>query len=287
MELEIKDLSKNYGDTMALAKLSLKLHEGIYGILGPNGAGKSTLMNLLTDNLQRTTGQILLDGKEILSMGREYRLKLGYMPQQQGFYEMFSASEFLRYIGSLKGIAKKRLNDQIENILQKVNLYEHRDEEIGSFSGGMRQRVLLAQALLGEPRILILDEPTAGLDPRERINIRNMIAEISGDKIILVATHVVSDIECIANEILLMKSGKLVRIGSPSELIMSVHGKVGEISCSKSELLALQEHYQTGNTFQRKDGIFFRIVGDELPEEALPVNENLTLEEVYLYYLGV
>lgn len=286
MELEIKDLSKNYGDTMALAKLSLKMHEGIYGILGPNGAGKSTLMNLLTDNLQRTSGQILLDGKEILSMGREYRLKLGYMPQQQGFYDRFSASEFLRYIGSLKGIAKKKLNGQIENILQKVNLYEHRDEEIGSFSGGMRQRVLLAQALLGEPRILILDEPTAGLDPRERINIRNMIAEISGDKIILVATHVVSDIECIANEILLMKNGKLVRIGSPSELIMSVHGKVGEISCSKSELLALQEHYRTGNTFQRKDGIFFRIVGDELPREALPVNENLTLEEVYLYYLG-
>ena len=281
----MKELSKKYGDFQALKALSAEFTEGIYGILGPNGAGKSTLMNLLTDNLKRTAGEICLDGEEILSLGRDYRAKLGYMPQQQGFYEQFSAMEFLRYIGKLKGLKGKRLNEQIEELLTKVNLYEKRHSPMGSFSGGMRQRVLLAQALLGDPRIIIMDEPTAGLDPKERINIRNIVAEISKNRIVFIATHVVSDIECIANKVLLLKNGSLIRMESPAELIASVQGKVGEIPCTKKELSGLQEQYVTGNTIQRQEGLVFRVVGDVLPPEANVVWTNLTLEDVYMYYL--
>ena len=260
--------------------------EVIYGILGPNGAGKSTLMNMMTDNLTRTSGKILLDGKDILDMGTHYRSILGYMPQQQGFYEQFSATAFLKYIGKLKGYSGKKLNNQVEQLLKKVNLYDHRYEKVGSFSGGMRQRVLLAQALIGDPKIIILDEPTAGLDPKERINIRNIIAELSKDKIIFIATHVVSDIECIANKIMLVKGGRLIELDTPAELIASVRGKVGEIHCEKEDLLSLQETYKTGTTVQKNDGMYFRIVGDKLPDNAREVTDNLTLEDVYLYYLA-
>ena len=286
MQLELIELSKKYGEKYALQEFNATFHEGIYGILGPNGAGKSTLMNMMTDNLTRTSGKILLDGQDILDMGKSYRSLLGYMPQQQGFYEQFSATAFLKYIGKLKGYSGKKLNEQVEQLLKKVNLYDHRFEKVGSFSGGMRQRVLLAQALIGAPKIIILDEPTAGLDPKERINIRNIVAELSKDKIIFIATHVVSDIECIANQIMLVKSGQLIQLDTPAQLIASVRGKVGEICCEKKDLLALQEKYKTGTTVQKNDGMYFRIVGDNLPDNAKEVTDNLTLEDVYLYYLG-
>ncbi len=286
MQLEIRHLSKKYGSFYALKDFTVTLTEGIYGILGPNGAGKSTLMNLLTDNLERTEGEILADGEEILSMGERYRALLGYMPQQQGFYEQFSAGEFLGYIGRLKGLKGKQLKEQTDQLLKKVHLYENRDQVMSSFSGGMRQRVLLAQALLGDPKLLILDEPTAGLDPKERINIRNLIAEISTDKVILLATHVVSDIECIANEMILMKKGECVKMGTPAALIHSIQEKVAECPCTREQLLQLQEKYHTGNTFQRQDGLHFRIVCDALPDGFYRTGENLSLEEVYLYYLG-
>lgn len=286
MKLEFIKLSKKYGEKYALQEFDAIFQEGIYGILGPNGAGKSTLMNMMTDNLTRTSGKILLDGQDILDMGKSYRSLLGYMPQQQGFYEQFSATAFLKYIGKLKGYSGKKLNEQVEQLLKKVNLYDHRFEKVGSFSGGMRQRVLLAQALIGAPKIIILDEPTAGLDPKERINIRNIVAELSKDKIIFIATHVVSDIECIANQIMLVKSGQLIQLDTPAQLIASVRGKVGEICCEKKDLLALQEKYKTGTTVQKNDGMYFRIVGDNLPDNAKEVTDNLTLEDVYLYYLG-
>ena len=286
MQLKITGLSKKYGEKYALQEFDAEFQEGIYGILGPNGAGKSTLMNMLTDNVSRTAGKILLNGQDILDMGKEYRGILGYMPQQQGFYEQFSAVAFLKYIGRLKGYSGKKLNQQIGELLQKVNLYEHRFETVGSFSGGMRQRVLLAQALIGNPKIIILDEPTAGLDPKERINIRNIIAELSKDKIIFIATHVVSDIECIANEIMLLKAGQLVKLDTPAGLITSIRGKVGEIQVKKEELLFWQETYKTGTAVQKNDGMYFRVVGDKLPDGAEIVTDNLTLEDVYLYYLG-
>ena len=281
MELQLEHLSKTYGTVQALKDISYTFKPGIYGILGANGAGKSTMINLITDNVARDKGSaggsILYDGQDILKLGSRFRGIIGYMPQQQGFYEDFSPKAFLRYMAEIKGIKGKNENgqtvkEQIDELLEVVNLTGVAYKKIGGFSGGMKQRVLLAQALLGDPDILILDEPTAGLDPKERIAIRNYIAELSRNKIILFATHVVSDIECIA------------AMGTPVELIEKMHGKVAEITCTLDEVGKLQEKYHIGNIRQRKNGIALRLVGDELPDEAVMVDENIDLEDVYLYY---
>ena len=293
MELQLEHLSKTYGTVQALKDISYTFKPGIYGILGANGAGKSTMINLITDNVARdkgsTGGSILYDGQDILKLGSRFRGIIGYMPQQQGFYEDFSPKAFLRYMAEIKGIKGKNENgqtvkEQIDELLEVVNLTGVAYKKIGGFSGGMKQRVLLAQALLGDPDILILDEPTAGLDPKERIAIRNYIAELSRNKIILFATHVVSDIECIADYVLLLKKGEIIAMGTPVELIEKMHGKVAEITCTLDEVGKLQEKYHIGNIRQRKNGIALRLVGDELPDEAVMVDENIDLEDVYLYY---
>ena len=293
MELQLEHLSKTYGTVQALKDISYTFKPGIYGILGANGAGKSTMINLITDNVARDNGSaggsILYDGQDILKLGSRFRGIIGYMPQQQGFYEDFSPKAFLRYMAEIKGIKGKNENgqtvkEQIDELLEVVNLTGVAYKKIGGFSGGMKQRVLLAQALLGDPDILILDEPTAGLDPKERIAIRNYIAELSRNKIILFATHVVSDIECIADYVLLLKKGEIIAMGTPVELIEKMHGKVAEITCTLDEVGKLQEKYHIGNIRQRKNGIALRLVGDELPDEAVMVDENIDLEDVYLYY---
>ena len=225
MELRIEHLTKKYGEKVALRDFSYTFTPGIYGILGANGAGKSTLMNLITDNVKRTDGRILWDGTDILKLGKRFRAKLGYMPQQQGMYNDFSARAFLRYMAQIKEIPKKLANEQIEQLLDVVNLREDAHKKVGGFSGGMRQRVLLAQALLGDPKILILDEPTAGVDPRERLRLRQYISDLSQDRIVFLTTHIVSDIESIAGDVLLMKQGELVKHGAPEELIASCGGK--------------------------------------------------------------
>lgn len=225
MELIVEELSKKYGEKVALREFSYTFTPGIYGILGANGAGKSTLMNLITDNVKRTEGQILWDGTDILKLGASFRKLLGYMPQQQGMYSDFSARAFLRYMADVKGLKRKDAKAQIEQLLELVNLKDVAHKKLGGFSGGMRQRVLLAQALLGEPQILILDEPTAGLDPKERLRLRQYISDLAQDRIVFLTTHIVSDIESIATDVLLMKDGQLVRHGTPEELIDSVQGK--------------------------------------------------------------
>ena len=293
MELQLEHLSKTYGTVQALKDISYTFKPGIYGILGANGAGKSTMINLITDNVARDKGSaggsILYDGQDILKLGSRFRGIIGYMPQQQGFYEDFSPKAFLRYMAEIKGIKGKNENgqtvkEQIDELLEVVNLTGVAYKKVGGFSGSMKQRVLLAQALLGDPDILILDEPTAGLDPKERIAIRNYIAELSRNKIILFATHVVSDIECIADYVLLLKKGEIIAMGTPVELIEKMHGKVAEITCTLDEVGKLQEKYHIGNIRQRKNGIALRLVGDELPDEAVMVDENIDLEDVYLYY---
>ena len=293
MELQLEHLSKTYGTVQALKDISYTFKPGIYGILGANGAGKSTMINLITDNVARDKGSaggsILYDGQDILKLGSRFRGIIGYMPQQQGFYEDFSPKAFLRYMAEIKGIKGKNekgqtVKEQIDELLEVVNLTGVAYKKIGGFSGGMKQRVLLAQAPLGDPDILILDEPTAGLDPKERIAIRNYIAELSRNKIILFATHVVSDIECIADYVLLLKKGEIIAMGTPVELIEKMHGKVAEITCTLDEVGKLQEKYHIGNIRQRKNGIALRLVGDELPDEAVMVDENIDLEDVYLYY---
>lgn len=225
MELKIRQLTKTYGKKVALGDFSYTFTPGIYGILGANGAGKSTLMNLITDNVKRDSGEILWNGTDILKLGKAFRALLGYMPQQQGMYQDFSARAFLRYMASMKEIPRKQAQEQIEQLLEVVNLKEVAHKKLGSFSGGMRQRVLLAQALLGQSKILILDEPTAGLDPKERLRLRQHIAQLSKERIVFLTTHIVSDLESIADDVLLMKDGVLVKHGTPAELIESVHGK--------------------------------------------------------------
>ena len=245
MELRIEGLTKQYGQKKALDAFSVTFTEGLYGILGANGAGKSTLMNLITDNISRTSGEILFDGTDILKLGKAFRTKVGYMPQQQGFYEQFSGRAFLHYMAELKEIPRKQAKVQVEELLKLVNLDGDAHRKVGGYSGGMKQRLLLAQALLGDPSILILDEPTAGLDPKERIRLRNYIADLGRNKIVLLATHIVSDIETIAGQVVLMQDGKLAHQGSVEELLEEMKEK-----------------------------------------QVTPIGGKLSLEDVYLHYLG-
>lgn len=281
--LVIKELTKKYGSFTALDNINLTLDTGVYGILGANGAGKSTLLNLITDNIPRTTGEILYQGKDILSLGADFRKLVGYTPQLQGMYEEFTAGQFMRYIGALKGMKSKPCKEQTQDLLSLVGLDKHSHKKLGTFSGGMRQRILLAAAMLDNPQILILDEPTAGLDPEERIRLRNHIAEISKDRIVLLATHVVSDIECIAEKVILMKRGQVIHFASPIQLMDSIAGKVGEFHGSFEEVNALKETYQKGQILRRRTGFVLRVAQEDLPEEFLPV-EDITLEDVYLFY---
>lgn len=285
MEIRISHLTKRFGDKTALDDVSLTLDAGVHALLGPNGAGKSTLINILTDSIERDKGEVLYNDYEITSLGAKYRELLGYMPQQQRLYDNYTAEEFLKYMAAVKGIAPARAREQIAELLKVVNLWELRRKKVGGFSGGMKQRVLLAQALLGEPRILILDEPTAGLDPSERINIRNYIATVAQKMIVLFATHVVSDIECIAKDVIMIRDGRICKTGTPMELIDGMQGKVGELPCKLEDLEQLQTKYCVGNVYQRREGLRVRIVGDELPEEALPVKDSIDLEDVYMYHV--
>ena len=218
MELKLEHISKEYKNTTALDDFSMTFSEGIYGLLGPNGAGKSTLMKLITRNIKPTAGEIYLDGTDIHTLKREYQRLIGYMPQQQAIYPFYTGRMFLAYMGLLKGVEKKVLNDEIEKYASKVNLLDVLDRKVGTYSGGMKQRLLIAQAFLGDSKIIIFDEPTAGLDPKERIHVRNLIHDNSAGKIILIATHVVQDIEDIASQIMLLKKGVLIEMAAPENL---------------------------------------------------------------------
>ena len=284
MELKITDLTKKYNKVTALNRFNYCFTPGIYGLLGPNGAGKSTLMNLITDNITPTEGSIRWDGEDTKKMGKDYRGKIGYMPQQQGYYSGFSAVDFLRYIGRLKEIRKEKLEEEIEFWLKKVNLYEVRNRKLSALSGGMRQRVMLVQALLGSPELVILDEPTAGLDPKERINMRNIIAEISDQKIVLLATHIVSDIDVIADKVLLIKKGQCIKSDSVENLMKEVKDKAGIIECERKDILKLQEKYSGGNIVRKQGKYYFRKMFETLPEGFRLSTDEISLEDVYLYY---
>ena len=225
MELHIENLSKNYGEKLALDKFTYTFNEGTYAILGPNGAGKSTLMHLITDNISRPSGQILYNGKDILDLGRAFRKVIGFMPQSQGMYDQMSAKGFLNYMAEIKGIPKKEARVQINELLSVVNLSDVAYKKLSSFSGGMRQRVLLAQALLGKPDILMLDEPTAGLDPEERVRIRTYIGNLAASKIVLITTHITSDVESIADYVIFMKNGKIISFGKPEQILRDTLSK--------------------------------------------------------------
>lgn len=217
--LEIINLSKTYGTKKALDNINFKLENGIYGLLGPNGAGKSTLMNIITENLSADQGKILWNGQENTKLGVKYREILGYMPQQQGLYNGFTGKRFLNYIAVLKDIPKEKIQEDILKVAKKVNLQDDLNTKIGMYSGGMKQRLLIASCIIGNPQLLIFDEPTAGLDPKERVRVKKLLKELAEDKIIIIATHIVPDIENIAKEIIILKKGVLIEKSNPEELI--------------------------------------------------------------------
>ncbi len=240
--LMLCEISKKYKEKKALDNVSLALDNGIYGLLGPNGAGKSTLMNIITGNLRPGSGTVKWNGEDIGKLGASYRALLGYAPQQNGMYDTFSGRRFLAYMATLKGITKKEIGNEVTRVLSYVNMTEAADRSIGTYSGGMKQRILIAQAILGDPKLIILDEPTAGLDPKERVRIRERISALAGDKIILISTHVVSDIESIAKEIILIKSGKVID-----------HAAVGDL-CRKYQASGLEDVYMRLFGEEEKDG---------------------------------
>lgn len=284
MELKLKDVRKEYQKGVAALKdFNATLTPGIYGLLGPNGAGKSTMLNIITNNMKPTKGEIFWDNQDIQRMGRAYRKVLGYMPQQQGLYEEFSACRFLWYMAALKGLKRKEAKEQINQLFIRVGLEKEMYKRVGGFSGGMKQRLLIAQALLGNPKLLILDEPTAGLDPNERIRLRNFISEIAGDKIVIFATHVVSDIEFIAKEVLLINHGELVQKGRVSGLLSMIEGKVFEIGVNDKEVEKLKSRYKVSNVYRMDEQCVVRILSDTMPEEENAREVKPNLEDLYLY----
>lgn len=283
MILKIHNLSKSYGNKKALENISCSFSEGIYGLLGPNGAGKSTMINILVNNLVQNSGEVLLDGKDIRNIGAEYRKLLGFMPQQQSLFDSFTARRFLGYMGTLKGMDKSKLNDRIEEVLSMVNLSDAADKRLGSFSGGMKQRILIAQAILNDPKILILDEPTAGLDPKERIRIRNMISEIAFSKMVLIATHVVTDIEFISNEIMILKEGELVVKSQPSKMLETIVDKVYELHIREEELSEVSSKWRICSMLKDNDYIIVRLLADEKPDGYDYRQVKPLLEDLYLY----
>ena len=301
MELQFDNISKSYGATLALNRFSASLTPGIYAILGPNGSGKSTLMNILTGNLRADSGVITYagdDGKaeNILDMGGRFREKLGFMPQYPGMYPNFSVHCFLGYVAALKdvGAGQKRrerkqiIARQIEAVLHAVDLYDVRHRKIRALSGGMKQRLALAQAILGDPKILVLDEPTAGLDPKQRILIRNYISEIALNKIVLIATHVVSDVEFIAKEILMLKKGVLIAMGTLQTLLQQMENRVWELSVPEAQISQYQGTYAVTNISKHPEQsgtVVLRVLSDNLPEEHV-VPLSPTLEDYYLYTFG-
>ena len=281
-KLEIINLAKKYGNKTALNNFTYSFENGVYGLIGPNGAGKSTLMNILVDGITKTNGDVLYNGEKIEKLGKEYRNIIGYVPQQQGIYSNFSAEDFLNYMANLKGLNKKDISNKIKEVLEFVDLYGVRKNKLGGFSGGMKQRILIAQALLNNPEILILDEPTAGLDPKERIRIRNLIARISMNKIVIISTHIVSDIEFIAGNIVFLYGGELIRKGSPKELLKELENQVFEKIISEEQVENYNEKFLVSGLMSASTGFKIRYIdNDKLTDDEYAVEPNL--EDYYLY----
>lgn len=285
MDLTIHNLIKEYGSFRAVNQVSFTLESGVYGLLGVNGAGKTTLMRMLTTLIQPTEGKILWDGHDVFQMGGQYRKLLGYLPQDFGYYPDFSLYDYLMYIASIKGIRPIVAKQRVKELLKQVGLVKARNKKMKSLSGGMKRRAGIAQAMLNDPKILILDEPTAGLDPNERIRFRNLISELSENRIVLLSTHIVSDIEYIAKEILLMKDGEITLSGTGDELIATMAERVWTFSVPKSRVDLYMKTYKVANIKNVPEGAELRVLSTEKPtESAVQVEANL--EDMFLYYFG-
>ena len=283
MELQLDRVTKQYGTKRAVDRLNLSMKVGVYGLLGANGAGKTTLMRLLCDILNPTSGEIRYDGQNIHVMGEEYRSLLGYLPQNFGYYPEFTAEKFMLYMAALKGLNRSFAKNRTEELLRLVGLEKEHRKKIKTFSGGMKRRLGIAQAMLNEPEILILDEPTAGLDPKERVRFRNLISSFSKDKIVLLSTHIVSDVEYIADKIFLMKEGQILKEGTPEEITAQMNGLVWECEVDEKRAAELEYRHTIVNMKKKNGAIELRIVSDTKPDEAA-ISVDATLEDMYLYY---
>lgn len=286
LELQVEHLCKSYRNKKALRDASFTLRNGIYGLLGENGAGKSTLMRMLVTVDFPTSGSIRYGGTDIFAMDEEYRSLIGYMPQDYSVYAGFTARDFLEYMGVLKGISEEKLKARIPEVLAFVNLSEAADKKVRTFSGGMKRRIGIAQAIINEPRILILDEPTAGLDPKERIRFSNIISDMGKDKIVLLSTHIVSDIEAIATELVVMKQGEVLETGNVNELVQKVKGQVWETVVNQEMYHRLRKERSVIHLKQMGKEVQVRFVGEKHPDvENSPVEP--TLEDYYIFSGGI
>ena len=283
MKLEIRHVTKRYRDKMAAADVSLTLTAGVWGLLGANGAGKTTLMRMLAGILRPTEGQILCDGVEIGALGAAYREKLGYLPQEFGFYPEFTVQDYLEYMAALKGLPRAEAARQIDALLERVSLAEVRRKKIIKLSGGMKRRVGIAQALLNDPEILILDEPTAGLDPGERVRFRNLLSEFAQERIVLISTHIVSDVEYIAAENAVMKDGKIIAVDTTEGLVQQIEGKVWQGSAPAGELPRWEHRLQVVNLRNEPDGTVTLRYLAEAPQLPGSIPARPKLEDLYLW----
>ncbi len=285
MKLEIENLTKRFQDVTAVDGVSCTLTMGVYGLLGVNGAGKTTLMRMLCTLLKPTGGRILWAGKDIFELDGAYRRVLGYLPQDFGFYPDFTVRDYLRYISSIKGLRPAAARQRTALLLKQVGLEKAENKKMKKLSGGMKRRVGIAQAMLNDPRILILDEPTAGLDPNERIRFRNLISELAQDRLVLLSTHIVSDIEYIANQILLMKDGKICIAGTTEELTAGMPEQVWRVSVPRNEAASYTKRYKVSNIKTLNGEAQLRILSAERPADNA-VLEEAVLEDVFLHYFG-
>ena len=282
MKLVIDGVSKQYAKKLwGLRDLRLELGPGVVGLLGPNGAGKSTLMRIIATVTRATEGRVLWNDRDLARSPDTLRAVLGYLPQDFGVYPHLTALEFLDYLAAVKGLNAGSARQRIDELLAVVNLAEARDRSLGGFSGGMKQRVGIAKALLNDPEVLIVDEPTAGLDPEERARFRNLLSELSGERIVIFSTHVVSDIEAIATDIAILSGGRLLAHGAPEDLLRAVEGKVWELVIPSAEMSAAKQKFLISTSVRRTDGVHVRIVAAERPGSgAMPAAP--TLEDAYL-----
>jgi len=286
MELVIKDVSKMYkGRIWGLRNFSLILKPGVLGLLGPNGAGKTTLLNILATVTKPTEGQVTWNGVDIVRSPNELRSVLGYLPQHFGIYPNLNAVEFLQYLAAIKGIDSTAARQRIDELLQLVNLSDTRRRPLSSYSGGMKQRVGIAQALLNNPQLLIVDEPTVGLDPEERVRFRNLLSDLSGERIVILSTHIVSDVEAASTEIALINKGELLEHTSPEGLLQEVDGKVWTCTIPSLELVNFRQRHLVSSTIRRKDGVQVRVVAGEPPIVASQ-SVSPILEDAYLYCIS-
>jgi len=286
MKLSITKLGKQYRrDFWGLQEFSLDVQPGILGLLGPNGAGKSTFMRMLATITKPTEGTVLWNDVDIVKSPDTMRAVLGYLPQDFGVYPNLNAVEFLEYMAAIKGLDAKSAKNRIDELLQVVNLVDASKRPLGGYSGGMKQRVGIAQALLNDPQLLIVDEPTVGLDPEERVRFRNLLSDLSGERIVILSTHIVSDVEATATRIAMINKGHLLRDAQPEDLLKELDDKVWKWTVSSAELLAVKQMFVVSGTIRRSEGVEIRVVSDSQPN-VQAVNTSPNLEDVYLYLIG-